>query len=263
VARETKDGVEADDLKLLHIDVETLFVMSPAQRIERVNNPDHSGGPRLFFAGGRAGNVVRVGHDVDEEVAVKLLAIAADEPPWSDPRVLPQRIGKLLDVLSNNAPPATGPASRIPLTVGAGVIYHLPNHLKYEHEAHLVPGDSVDGARLRARFAAEGMPPPMLDAGFRSVADLWDPWCVAVEGEEVAATAFAAGLGTEGAEIGVYTFPKFRSRGYAAAVTASWSSIRSLDGRALFYSTSRANQSSQRVAARLGLRTIGASVAIS
>ncbi len=106
------------------------------------------------------------------------------------------------------------------------------------------------------------MPPALHEAGFKSIADLWEPWCVAVEGEEVAAIAFAARLGVIGAEIGVYTFPGFRSRGFAAAVTAEWSSIPSLDGRALFYSTSRSNRSSQRVAARLGLRIIGASVGI-
>jgi len=81
-----------------------------------------------------------------------------------------------------------------------------------------------------------------------------------MEGEEIAAIAIAARLGEKGAEVGVYTFSNFRGRGLAAAVTASWSAMRSLDGRALFYSTSRSNRSSQRVAARLGLRLIGASV---
>lgn len=102
----------------------------------------------------------------------------------------------------------------------------------------------------------------MLDAGFVSVADVWEPWCLAMEGEAVAASAIAARLSARAAEIGVYTFPKFRTGGYAAAVTAAWSSIASLDGRALFYSTSRANRSSQRVTSRLGLRMIGASFSI-
>ncbi|HUY39709.1 MAG TPA: GNAT family N-acetyltransferase, partial [Candidatus Binataceae bacterium] len=97
---------------------------------------------------------------------------------------------------------------------------------------------------------------------FKGVGDFWEPWCVAVEREEIAAIAFAARLGDSGAEIGVYTFPNFRARGFAAAVTASWSLMPQLDGRALFYSTARSNRSSQRVAARLGLRMIGASVSI-
>jgi hypothetical protein len=252
----------SDDLKLLHIDVATMFVMSSSGRIERQNDPDSSPGPRLYFAGCPEGNIAHIRDDLADQTAPRLLAIAAEEPPWRDPWVLPQAIGKLLDVLSNSPPFATGPASRIPLTVGPGVIYQLPHHLKTEYAATIVQGDSAEGEQMRARFEERGMPQPILDAGFKSVADLWEPWCIAVEGEEVAAIAFAARLGTVGAEIGVYTFPKFRSRGFAAAVTATWSSLPSLGGHALFYSTSRSNRSSQRVAARLGLRMIGASVNI-
>ena len=252
----------SDDLRLLQIEIDTLFVMSASRRIECVNDPDHSVGPRIVFAGCHEGNVACVRHDVKNEVANELFAITAEEPPWGDPWVLPGCIGKLLDVLSNNQPPATGPASRIPLMVGAGVIYQLRNQSEYKHPAIIVRRDSAEGVELMARFAERGMPKPMVDAGFKSVADLWAPWCIAIEGDEVAAIAFAARLGNDGAEIGVYTFPGFRSRVFAAAVTAGWSSLPSLDSRALFYSTSRANRSSQRVAARLGLRMIGASVSI-
>ena len=252
----------SEELKLLHIDVATMFVMSSSGRIERQNDPDCSPGPRLYFAGCPQGNIAHVRDDIADQTAASVLAIAAEEPPWRDPWVLPQGIATLLDVLSNSPPFATGPASRIPLTVGPGVIYQLPHHLKNEYAATIVRGDSAEGARLRARFEERGMPQAMLDAGFKSVADLWEPWCIAIEGEEVAAIAFAARLGTVGAEIGVYTFPKFRSRGFAAAVTADWSSLPSLGGRALFYSTSRSNRSSQRVASRLGLRMIGASFSL-
>jgi hypothetical protein len=48
----------------------------------------------------------------------------------------------------------------------------------------------------------------------------------------------------------------------AAAVTAGWSRLDSLAGRDLFYSTSTANRSSQRVAERLGLPRLGARLAI-
>ncbi|MGH7925599.1 MAG: GNAT family N-acetyltransferase, partial [Candidatus Binatus sp.] len=108
------------------------------------------------------------------------------------------------------------------------------------------------------------MPGYMVEAGFKSVADFWEPWCVALDGNdgEIASMAFAARLGDAGAEIGVYTFPKYRGRGLAAAVTASWSSMPSLNRRALFYSTAKSNRSSQQVAARLGLRRIGASIRI-
>ena len=244
---------ETDDLGLLHVDVETRFVMSGSERIERENDPDRSTGPRLFFAGCAQGNIARVRHDVEDQIALKLLAIAADEPPWRDADVLPQCLGKVIEVLSAERPVAT---------VAPGVIYRLPNQLKYEHSATIVRGDSVEGEKMLARFADRGLPQSMLDAGFKGVGDFWKPWCVAVERDEIASIAFAARIGGVGAEIGVYTFPRFRARGFAAAVTASWSSIPCLDGRALFYSTARSNRSSQRVSARLGLRMIGASVSV-
>ena len=70
-------GAETGDLRLLHVDGDTLFVMSSSGRIERQNDPDCSPGPRLFFAGCPNGNIVRVRHDVEHQIAQRLLAIAA------------------------------------------------------------------------------------------------------------------------------------------------------------------------------------------
>jgi len=251
-----------DDKELLRIDAESMFVLSPSGRIECVNDPGRSIAPRMFIAGCAQGNLAYVRAEVDDDAAAKLLRLTADEPPWRDPWTLPRCIGELLDVLSSAPPFAIGPASRTPLVVSPSLIWHLPNHVQYDHPARIVRGDLAEGAQLVARFSKAGMPPEMIEAGFVSVADLWEPWCLAFEGEEVAASAIAARLSERVAEIGVYTFPKFRARGYGAAVTAAWSSLASLDGRALFYSTSRTNRSSQRVTARLGLPMIGASVSI-
>ncbi|HLI79591.1 MAG TPA: hypothetical protein VKV03_06390 [Candidatus Binataceae bacterium] len=110
-----------DDLEFLRIDIESMFVLSATGRIECVNDPGRTIAPRMFFAGCPHGNLARVRHDLDDEVAAKLLAIAADEPPWRDPWALPQCIGKLLDVLSGT-PFAIGPASRVPLTVAPHLI---------------------------------------------------------------------------------------------------------------------------------------------
>jgi Acetyltransferase (GNAT) domain len=245
--------IMSDNLKLLHIDVATLFATSPSNRIERQNDPDSSPAPRVFFAGCPHGNIVRIRQDIAEATASRLLTIAAEEPPWSDPFVLPQCLGKLVDVLSTDQPIAT---------VGPAIIYELPHHIRYEHSARIVRGDSAEGAQMVARFKLDGMPRSLHEAGFVDASHFWEPWVVAIEDREIAAIAFAARLGDQGAEIGVCTFPKFRARGFASAVTASWSSLASLDGRTLFYSTSRSNRSSQRVAARLGLRMIGASVCV-
>ena len=58
-------------------------------------------------------------------------------------------------------------------------------------------------------------------------------------------------------EAGVWTHPDFRGQGHAAATTAEWAALMRPTDRLLFYSTSRTNRASQRVAAHLGLRRIG------
>jgi hypothetical protein len=138
-----------DDLELLRIEVDTSFAMSASDRIERTRDPDGSLAPRLFLAGCPQGNLARVRHDVADETAERLLAIAAEEPPWWNPWAFPQCIAKLIDVLSFDQPIAS---------IGAAVIYQLPNHLKYGHPPTVVRGDSAEGVQLAARFAERGMP---------------------------------------------------------------------------------------------------------
>lgn len=77
---------ETEGMRLLEVDVATCFVMSGSQRIERENDPDHSPGPRLFFAGCAGGKLVRIRHDVSDQTAQSILAIAEEEPPGSIPR---------------------------------------------------------------------------------------------------------------------------------------------------------------------------------
>ena len=242
----------ADDLRLLEVDIDTLFVISPSGRIVRQNDPDRSPGARVFFVGCPFGNFVRVRYDVDDRIADKILEVAAKEPPWRDPDVTPRCTAQLVELLSD-APPST-PAQSL--------IYRLPNDISYAHRATIVRGDSAEGRAILARLANRGMPGYMVAAGFKTIADFWEPWCVALDAGEIASMCFAARLGAKGAEAGVYTFPQYRSRGLAAAVTASWSSMPALNDRALFYSTASSNRSSQRVAARLGLPRIGASFSI-
>jgi hypothetical protein len=241
---------EPDDLRLLRVEVETIFEMSRAGRIVRQNFPDRSQGPRAFFAGCAGGNLACVRFDVDDRTASRVLELASNEPPWCDFNSIPACVGKIAKLLG-----ATD-------DVVPALVYALPNEVKYENRSTIVRGDSSEGPKLIARLRERGMPEYMVAAGFKSAADLWEPWCVALEGGEIASMCYAARLGEKGAEAGVYTFAQYRSRGLAAAVTASWASMPSLKGRVLFYSTSRTNRSSQRVAARLGLRQIGASVSI-
>jgi hypothetical protein len=242
----------ADDLRLLEVDIDTMFVMSATGRIERENDPDSSSGPRVFFSGCPFGNLARVRYDLDDDVTMRILKVAAEEPPWRDPDVIPACAEKIIALLSDGQP----------ADVSTALIYQLPNGLRYEHPGAIVRADSDEGRQMLARLADRGMPDYMQTAGFKGAGDFWEPWCVALDGNEIAAMAFAARLGVSGAELGVYTFPNYRGRGLAAAVTAAWSSMPALNQHALFYSTHTSNRSSRHVTARLGLRLIGTSVRI-
>ncbi len=242
-----------DLLRLLAIDLDTLFVMSPGGRIAGVNSPDGEAGPRLILAGCGAGNLARLRHDVSEATASDIAAVMEGEPPWSDSGSPPRCLSALVALLSRESPVQS---------VTRGIICVLPHAVRYATNVSIVSSEEAEGRRWLERLAREGTPRALRDAGFKGVDDFWAPWCVALEGGEIAATAFAARLGPLGAEVGVYTFPGFRGRGLAAAVTARWSSLACLAGRCLFYSTQTTNRSSQRVAQRLGLARLGASLSI-
>lgn len=84
------------------------------------------------------------------------------------------------------------------------------------------------------------------------------PWAMAVvDGRVVSICHTPLPMTAHAAECGDWTDPDFRGRGYAAAVTAAWADIVGPTRRRLFYSTDAENHASQRLAARLALRSIG------
>ena len=243
----------AEDLRLLRLHIASMFALSPTGRILRESEPDNSPGPRLFFAGCAGGNLVRARHDVSDRTVLDAVALTEAEPPWRDPDILPDCLDGLVALMSRDAAAeAATPA----------LIYRLPNGLAYDSGATIVRSDRAEGARLLARLTGQGMPPHLVQAGFVGLDDFWEPWCAAMEGREIAALAFAARIGAGAMDVGVYTFPGFRGRGLAAAVTAAWSFLPGVAKHTLFYSHLATNLSSGRVAARLGLRRIGVSVRI-
>ena len=58
-----------DRLRLLAVDLDASFVMSPGGRMAQVNSPDGEAAPRLVFAGCQEGNLVRLRRDVGDAVA--------------------------------------------------------------------------------------------------------------------------------------------------------------------------------------------------
>lgn len=238
---------------LINIEFETRFTLTPTGRIEREADPDRSPGPLMFLAGCGDGNLVQFGHELDDDLVAKLKTLTANEPPLSNPGQVPVHLEQYLDLLG-----AFGPLQNRP-----GLSFHLPHRSQAPVSAPLIASGTAEGDHLEATLAREGMPPALVEMGFREVRDLWAPWCLALRDGEIASLAFAARLSGGGAELGLATLPAFRGLGLAAAATAGWSALPSLAERTLFYSTATSNLASQRVVAKLGLKFIGPTLGIS
>jgi|SRR5262245_38826572 len=235
----------------LAVQLHTLFILTETGRIERENDPDRSPGPRLWLAGCASGNVVAVRHDVPEGIAGEIIALATAEPPFTDWNNPPKYLDRYVGLLATGAPL---------LGQSLGVIYRLPHHLQYDRDLAVIDDESEAGRRAYELLSSNGMPAGLVEMGFRSATDLWRPWCMARVNGDVASVAFAARISERGAELGVATARAFRGRGYAAAVVAGWSRLPALQSRKLFYSTDGSNASSRRVATRLGLDPLGATL---
>ena len=242
-----------DDLRLLAANVATNFVLSDGDRIESENDPDLTPCPRVFVGGCANGNIVRVHRDLSAATARAVGDRVGQAPPWPNPRVAPTFLAEVSEILAREAPVESATP---------GVIYQVPHGRAPASDVKVVRSETPAGQALLARLAERGMPRALRKAGFAGVRDLWTPWCAALEGEDVAAVAFAARLSPLGAEIGLFTVPAYRGRGLATLLTAAWSSLDFLEDRDLFYSTLTTNRASVRVAERLGLRRLGAGVRI-
>jgi GNAT superfamily N-acetyltransferase len=239
------------DLELLRLEMETGLVMVAPHRFARGNSPGNRHGPLIALAGCAEGAIAAVHVDVDAALTRRILDVVAAAPGWADGARLPAWIGPLASMVEVD-----------PATLAGGPAWRLPNGLAFAHDVPTVAGESEAGAAMLARFAAEGMPPALFEAGYVDVGELWAPWCAAMAGDDIAALCIAARLGNRGAEAGLYTFPPYRGQGFGAAVTAAWSRLPSLADKTLFYSTQWTNRSSIAVTRRLGLPRIGASVSI-
>lgn len=245
-----------DDRELLGLQADTGFRSDASGRISVEHDPGHRPTPRMYLARCPQGHVLRIRRDVGDDTARAIERLAADEPPLAAPDAggEPPYLAGYLRLLG-----AEAPIEQHEL----GLVWALPAGVKFDHTARLVRSATPEGDALIARLISGGMPTAMVALGFVDTDEFWPPWCVALEGGEIASIAFAARIGPNAAEVGVTTMPAFRGRGYAAAVTAGWADHPALGGRPLFYSTSGANRSSQRVVERLGLRFLGTSLRIS
>jgi len=237
----------------LAADRDILFVLTPEGRIARENDSGRSPGPRFWLAGCAEGNVLCLAQGLAGEIAAQVEKLAADEPPCIDPETPPLHFERYLALLAGHAPVASH---------NYGCIYDLPHGLAFDSGARLVGSDSEAGRGLLRHLTDNGLPAGLTEVGFGSAGDLRAPWCAALIDGEIAAVAFAARLGENGAELGIATAKAFRGRGFAAAAVAGWSGLPSLREHRLYYSHNAANLSSRQVTRRLGLRRAGVSLRI-
>jgi RimJ/RimL family protein N-acetyltransferase len=243
----------ADGLRLREIQAATLFDLAESGRLVEGSSPDRPVAPRLWIAGSAAGNVVRCRVDVGAAAAQAIEALVAHEPPMRAEHHAPRHLDDDVQILEAEA--AVEDVSR-------ELTYVFPATMRHWHEGPVVRSHTVEGLQLLEQLEASGMPEAFAAMGFGDARDLWPPWCIALEGDAVAAIAFAARLSPLAAEVGVATAPAFRRRGLAAAAAAEWASLPELDDRTLFYSADAENVSSQHVAERLGLALLGPSLSI-
>ena len=146
-----------------------------------------------------------------------------------------------------------------PLTIEEGPSFLVPPGTSFATDARLVHAGTPAADALRPLRPGNWEEDEWADL----LAGALGPCSLALlDGRVVSICHTPRPLTALGAEAGVWTDPSFRGRGLAAATTASWAGLLAPTGRHLFYSTSASNRSSQRVAARLGLRPLGTLVSL-
>jgi len=234
----TRSVRAANDDELLQIEIETIWGTDDRGRIVS---------PDLVIASSAAGLRAAIGAGVPDDLAVQVVETVRGATPSTElstpPAVLEQC--RMLLESALEAP--------VELAPGSGPSYLIQEPVAFASNTPLVRSDGRD------RTSLLGANPGNWEA------EEWEqliegqlgPWVMAIQQGVPVSICHTPATSARGAEAGVWTQPEFRGRGLAAAVTAAWAALMRPSGRYLFYSTSRTNSSSQRVAARLGLRPIG------
>ena len=208
-------------------------------------------GVRVAVAPGSTDDpILWIGDGVPDALADELAAAVRAAPPSMGPMELP------LSIQPAQPPPAAIDACRQLLgevELSMGPSYVIPDDVQLESTVEIVGSDAVSDV-LRAANPGNWEPvewTELLDGRL-------GPWAIAiVDGAAVSICHTPVAMTAHSAECGVWTDPRFRGRGYAAATAAAWVPLVRAPGRHLFYMTDDNNRSSQCGAARLGARPIG------
>jgi hypothetical protein len=223
-----------DDLALLRLELETLWITDADGRVICSRTPDRRPAPLLVVAAGTSGICWAVSTAVPAEVEREIADALSTTSPNMVVGWTPDSADPLLENLARVGPvaePEGGPS------------FVVPSDLHPTGAIETRPGADRERDRLVERM-------PEADR-----AALSEPWSVALADGQVAAVCETARSAPASVEAGVWTYERYRRRGYAAAVVATWATT--VRDRTAFYSTSWENVASQGVARRLGLRPLG------
>jgi RimJ/RimL family protein N-acetyltransferase len=221
------------DLEMLQIEMDLLWAAEA--------------GPELVIACATDGTTARMTSGVPRLVGDTVHAEIQGAAPCVDlePPPLVERLRVALE-------DALG--TPVQLTPGSGPSYVIDHPVALpSRAARLVRSDSPEAGTLR-----EANPGNWEQLEWQDLLEgRLGPWVMAMAYDQVVSICHTPLSNAHAAEAGTWTHPAFRGQGFAAACTANWATLLRPSGRLLFYSTSRTNFSSQRVAQRLGLRQIG------
>jgi hypothetical protein len=221
-----------DDLDLLRLELETLWVTDDRGRLRHERTADARRSPLLAVAASPAGLRWATSIEVPTEVQHAIDEHLVGERPTRSVGWAPASADELFQLLAgvtDVAAPHGGPSYVVPsLPVPSGI------------ELRASPDDPAKSLRGRIPEADQ---------------DLAAPWVVAMVDGAVAAVCETARSAPRSVEAGVWTYEPHRRQGLASAVVAAWAAL--VADRVAFYSTSWDNVASQGVARRLGLRPLG------
>jgi hypothetical protein len=212
--------------------LEALFRHDARSRLVEINQWDGGAAPRFFMMRTPECLVARFRHDVADDLASRLLALARTEPLSDPPAPRPAHERQYLDLLA--------PVERI----WSGPAFAFADDPPAPNGVTAI--DETNADLLRGGF--EGW---MADVPHRR------PFMARLEAGKAVSICASVRISAAVHCAGVETLPGFRGRGHAAAATAAWARAVRVLGAAPLYSTSWDNLGSKAVARRLGLSLAG------
>ena len=231
-----RDG--ENDLGLLLIEIGVLSGLDARGRYEEP--------PKAAIAVSEDAMAIVLGPDVPDALAGRLHAIVDGAGANGRPHIRPPAADQCRTVLES----ACG---TIKLTSGPS--YYVEPPLSSSTDMTILVCTKPDDVRRLGDARPDSWEP---EEWRELLAGGLGPWVMLADDERVVSICHTPRATATGAEAGTWTEPECRGHGHAAAATAEWANLAAGGPvRHLFYSTSRDNRSSQRVAQRLGLHELG------